>query len=186
MDTTGPIAKGLVLSQELMRLSQRFSKLTKRARYSGSEVVALSNELDIFAHLYNDFFSTSVVESRPTKRLVSWTEETVDALRKLLRQAISLAFISGDSLIGNLAARVKSSLHNNEVKCLRLSLRVVTEGINVLTNIRNIEKIDEQVELLRSAIVRDDRQAREEQFSMTLETIIQTLKCNRSVAYQLT
>jgi hypothetical protein len=181
MEVTSSVAKGVILGVELLRLSQCFCRSIKKAKYSGHEIATLSDKLETFAYFYKDFFTTSAFESRPTERLVSWTEETIDSLRKLLKQTRSLAFISGDSLTGKLAARVKWSLHENEIKCLRLSLGVATESITGLMNIRNIEKLGNQLDTLRSVVMRDDREALEEQLGMTLDDLLQTLKSNRSV-----
>jgi hypothetical protein len=181
MEVTNSVEKGLILSAELLRLSQCFFKSIQKAKYPGHEIATLSDKLETFAHFYKDFFTSSAFESRPIRRLISWTEETIDALRRLLKRVRSWTFISRDSLIGNVAARVKWSLHENEVKCLRLSLGVATESINAFMNILNIEKLHQQMDALKSAMERSDRWALEEQLGMTLNALYQTLKNNRSV-----
>lgn len=191
MAISDPVAMGIILSAELLRLSQSFCRLAKRLRYSRHEIARLSDATETFARFYEEFFTTCArdldggLDTKPIRRLVAWTEETIDASRRLLKRVRASVANSRNSVLDTIAVHIKRHFSDNEVKCLRLSLGVAKQIMNALTNIRILERCVGQIDQLKVAIARGDRQALEKQLGTTLEALIQTLKTTRSVTSKI-
>jgi hypothetical protein len=84
-------------------------------------------------------------------------------------------------MVDVLAARMKWHAIEREMECMRISLSIAREGIKGFTNIRVFEKLEEEEDMLRTAVERGDRQSLEERFGMTLEDRVRTVKHMRSV-----
>jgi len=188
MQAFDPVAAGVTLGAEVLRLSRSMRKLTKGTKHARVEVAGLSKEMDLFADLYDELFrvcifdsSTTSFSKSPVKRLVAWTEETIDAFRNMLDRIQDLVDISRDSMVDVLAARMKWHAIEREMECMRISLSIAREGIKGFTNIRVFEKLEEEEDMLRTTIERGDRQIHEERFGMTLEDRVRTVKHMRSV-----
>jgi hypothetical protein len=183
MEVFGAVAAGITLGAELLRLSRCLRKMINGFRYARSDVAKLAQEMEIFSGMYDQFMRVCVFESKgkycnsaPTKRLVSWAEETIKAVVKLLSRVSALVGNAKDSVIETVAAHVKWYFSENEVKCLRLSLSVARESINGFTNIRVIEKLDEEMDMLRAARAQEMRPIVEAQLETPLEIRLRMLK----------
>jgi hypothetical protein len=182
------VAAGVTLSAEVLRSSRSLRKLTKGTKHARIEIAGLSKEMDLFADLYDELFRVCIFDSSttsftqlPVKRLVVWTEETIDAFRNLLDRIQDLVDISRGSVVDVLAAHMKWRAIERKMECMRISLSIARQGIKGFINIRVFEKLEEEEEVLRNAIERGDRQSLEERFGMTLEDRVRVVKHMRSV-----
>ncbi|KAH4989842.1 hypothetical protein HBI76_063020 [Parastagonospora nodorum] len=187
MQAFHPVAAGVTLSAEVLRSSRSLRKLTKGTKHARIKIVGLSKEMDLFADLYDELFrvcifdsSTTTCTQSPVKRLVAWTEETIDAFRNLLDRIQDLVDISRDSVVDVLVARMKWRAIEREMECMRMSLSISRQGIKGFINIRVFEKLEEEEDMLRNTIERGDRQSLEERFGMTLEDRVRTVKHMRN------
>jgi hypothetical protein len=76
-------------------------------------------------------------------------------------------------------ARIKWYINEKEVKCTRASLSVARQSILALSNIRIIGKIDEEIQMLKEAILQGNRQIIEKKLGMSVEQRLQLLKQQR-------
>jgi hypothetical protein len=180
MEVFGVVAAGLTLSAELIRLGRSLHKAIKVVKYARSEIEKLTAELEIFSGLYDQFMSVCVFGAKakycnaaPTRRLVAWARDARDSIRKLLDRVRGLA---GDSIVDKVTARVQLYFSEHEVKCLRLALCVARESMNGFTNIRLIEKLDEEMAMLQAASAQGNRQTHEQQLGMSIEVRNKLLK----------
>jgi hypothetical protein len=180
MEVFSAVAAGIALSAQLMKLGRSLHKAIEKIKYTRPEIAKLAAELDIFSGLYDQFMNVCVFEpnakycnAAPTRRLVAWAQEARNAIRKLLDRVTGSP---GDSIVEKVAARVQWFFSEHEVKCLRLSLRVARESMIGFTNIGVIQKLDEQMAMLRAASANGTRQAIEQQLGISLKARIKMLK----------
>lgn len=188
MQAFDPIVAGVTLGAEVLRLNRSMRKLTKDTKHARIEISGLSKEMDLFADLYDELFRVCIFDSSttgltkpPVKRLVAWTEETIESCRNMLDRIQDLVDISRDSVVDVLAARMKWHAIEREMECMRISLSISREGIKGFTNTRAFEKLEEEEVMLRTAIERGYRQSLEERFGMTLEDRVRTVRHMRCV-----
>ncbi|KAF2798740.1 hypothetical protein K505DRAFT_295874 [Melanomma pulvis-pyrius CBS 109.77] len=80
------------------------------------------------------------------------------------------------SLVETFTAHVRWYFSKSSVACLRASLSVARECMNGFTNIRCIEKLDEQLRYLKRSVREGNRQALEAKLRMTVEERVEILE----------
>tara|TARA_R110002003_G_scaffold70_26_gene6556 strand:+ start:5326 stop:5925 length:600 start_codon:yes stop_codon:yes gene_type:complete len=189
----GVVAAGIMLGPELLRLSRSLRKTFKAIRYAPHDLDKLVKEMEIFADLYEDFHDVCTSDpkykarsSGPAKRLMAWAEEAVHGFKKLLARVQALTGDSLNSKLDTLIARVRWYFSEDEVKFLRSSLSVARESMRGFSNIRVIEKLDEQMRLLKAAIAKGSQRTIEDQLGVDLEEQIRMLVQKKSVVLSCT
>jgi hypothetical protein len=181
----GGVAAVCTLSAELIRLSHSLRKMIKSINYASRDISKIAEEMIIFAEQFGGFLrvcsdspaSTTPSSFSPTS-LISWTKRATHGLRKLLREVKALTSdVKYDySIVERVTAHLKWYFSKDSVKCFRASLRVARESMNGFTNVRLIEKLDEQLLFLKRAIREGNRKALEAELGMTVEERIEYLK----------
>jgi hypothetical protein len=181
----GGVSAGVTLSAEILRLSRSLRKMIKSIKFAKDDIRKVTEEMNIFAELLGQFLrvcsdspaSTTSVSFSP-ESLVSWTEEATRGLRRLLREVKALASdVKYDySIVERATAHVKWYFSKSSVKCFCASLRVARESMNGFTNIRVIEKLDEQLIFLKRAIREGNREKIEDKLGMAAEKCIKNLE----------
>jgi hypothetical protein len=191
MEIVGVAAAAITFGDLILKLSRSLYKSAKKIKYARRELVKLAKEMGIFSDLYEDFYRVCVLDQRKkgrntssTRSLINWIEDATYALRVLLDRVQALAGDSRYSKLETLTAHVKWLFSENEVKYLRLSLGVAQESMRGFSNLTVIEKINEQIHLIRAVLARGDQQAiqtLENQQGATLEERLDELKQMRLV-----
>jgi 23S rRNA A2030 N6-methylase RlmJ len=117
---------------------------------------------------------------------MAWAEEAVHGFKELLDRVQALIGDSLSSKLDTLIARVRWYFSENEVKFLRSSLSVARESMRGFSNIRVIEKLDEQMRLLKAAIAKGSQRTIEDQLGVDLEERIRMLVQKKSVVLSCT
>jgi hypothetical protein len=191
MEVFGAVAAGCALGGELLRLSRALRKMIRSVKYARREIVNLSDEIDMFAALYQSLKTTydrkrnngaSICTSFPMRKLTSWTESVKRSFEALVDKVEALSYDPEyASMIQTAAAHVKWYFERNTVTCLRASLSVARESITGFLNVVEIESLDEQLKLLRKALHDGNRRAVEQQLGMTIEEAIENTELARYV-----
>jgi hypothetical protein len=192
MEVFGAAAAAFTLGAELLRLSRSLRKMIKGIKYARRDIAKLADEMGIFAGLYEDFLRVCVIGDQSTSRmtspimhLIAWTKDAHKSFKMLLHRVRALARDSSHSWIETVAAHVKWYFSEHDVKSLRLSLNVARESMRGFSNISIVEKLDKEIDMLRTAILRGNREATELSLGMSLEDKMYCLKQLRSVPIML-
>jgi hypothetical protein len=185
-DIFGAVAAGVALTTELSRLCRSLHKLVIQIRNAPRELSKLSEEMRLFTDIYSvfcracyyDASRNSNIES-PIRHLVAWTEDAIHGFNKLLEKVGLLIDGSTSSVAQRFAARMKWYFNEKEVKCTRASLSVARQSISALSNIRNIGKIDEEIQMLKEAILQGNRRIVEKELGMSVEQRLKVLTRQR-------
>ncbi|KAH7410222.1 hypothetical protein DE146DRAFT_628749 [Phaeosphaeria sp. MPI-PUGE-AT-0046c] len=186
MEIVGTAAAAITFGALILKLSQKLCKSAKKIKYARREITKLVKEMGIFADLYEDFYRNCVSSQRKkgrdtfsTGRLIDWIEDATGAFMNLLTQVEALAGDSRLSVLESLTAHVKWLFSEHEVKCLRYSLRVAQENMRGFSNLRVIEAINDEIQLIKNVIAQGNGQAIRElqdRFGVTLGEKLRELK----------
>jgi hypothetical protein len=181
----GGITAGVTLSAEIIRLSRSLREMIKSIKYARDDINKVAEEMFIFAEQLGQFLrtcsdsplSTPFVSFSP-ESLVSWTKGATRGLKRLLREVKALTSdVRYDySIVERVTAHVKWYFSKGSMKRFRASLRVARESMNGFTNIRVIEKLNEQLIFLKQAIREGNRTKIEAELGMTVEKSIENLE----------
>ncbi|KAF2684921.1 hypothetical protein K458DRAFT_487167 [Lentithecium fluviatile CBS 122367] len=181
----GGVAAAITLSGELVRLSRSLREIFRSVKYARREIRKTADEMIIFAELFEGFLDccsdgtpSDTRSSFSAKPLISWTRRAIRGLQKLLSELEALVADPGDeySLVETLTAHVKWYFSKSSVGGLRASLSVARESINGFTNIRCIEKLEEQLRFLEQAVRDGERQTLEAKLGMAVEKHMKVLE----------
>jgi hypothetical protein len=182
----GAVAAGVALTTELSRLCRSLHKLVIQIRNAPRELSKLADEMRLFRDVCSEFYRAcyhdtahnSNIES-PIRHLVAWTQDAIRGFNEILGQVGLLIDGSTSSVAQRFAARIKWYFNEKEVKCTRASLSVARQSISALSNIRIIGKIDEEIHMLREAILQGNREIVEEKLGMPVKQRLQLLMRQR-------
>ncbi|KAH7083377.1 hypothetical protein BKA63DRAFT_152011 [Paraphoma chrysanthemicola] len=182
----GAVSAGIVLCPELLRLSRSLRNTFETIRHAPRDVNKLAKEMEIFAGLYEDFLEVCPSDGKhgarsaaAIKLLTAWAEKAIIGISKLLAQVQAISGDQGNSKIERLKACLKWYFSDRDVKLLRSSLSVARESIIGFSNIRAIERLDDEVRLLEAAMARGSRQTTEEHLGVSLEDKMMLLEQKR-------
>lgn len=173
----GGVAAAWTLSADLIKLGRYLRKMVKSIKYARRDISKTAHEMIVFAELFQDFLDVCYdslasvsKKSPPPLSLISWTESAILGLRELLRKvgAPTSVHKDGYSLVETLTTHVKWYLSRESVKYFRALLAVARESIQAFSNIRCIEKLEEQLGVLKQAIENGTQQSLERKLGMTL------------------
>jgi hypothetical protein len=191
MEVVGVVAAGIAFGSLILKLSKSLYKSAKKIRYAHRELMKLAKEMGIFADLYEDFYRVCVLDQRKkgrntssTRGLINWIHDAIDAFKVLLNRVRAIAGDSKYSMLETLTAHVKWFFSENEVRCLRSSLRVAQESMRGFSSITMIEAINEEIHLIRDVIAQKDPQVvqkLEDELGATLKEKLGELKQTRLV-----
>jgi hypothetical protein len=166
MEVAGVVAASITFGALILKISQSLYESATKIKYARRELMKLVKEMGIFADLYEDFYRVCVSDQRKkgrntssTRRLIDWIQDATGALRVLVNRVQAIAGDPRYSMLETLTAHVKWFFGENEVKYLRSSLGVAQESMRGFSNLRVIETINEEIQMIRAVIAQGDRQA---------------------------
>lgn len=166
----GGVAAAITLAAEMLKLSRTLRRMAISVRFARRDIKKISNEMDIAAEAFQAFHELCSADSAPQSGisfdvapLISWTNAACQGLRILLRKVKGLTSEPRDkpSRRKKLAAHVRWYLYKRSVSYLGMCLSVARESMNGFMNIRKIEKLNEQIELLQR-LERDGKRSKVE------------------------
>jgi hypothetical protein len=182
----GAVAAGVALTTELSRLCRSLHKLVIQIRNAPRELSNLADEMRLFMDIYSEFYRACSYDTArksnigsPIIHLVAWTKAAIHGFKELLGEVGLLIDGSTSSVAKRWVARIKWYINEKEVKCTRASLSVARQSISALSNIRIIGKIDEEIQMLKEAILQGNRRIIEKKLGMSVEQRLQLLKRQR-------
>lgn len=157
MEVFGGVAAAVTLAAQLLELGRKFKKMCKEMREAPSDFEQLADEMAIFAGLFGDFLDTCAPDldmrlrrPSPEQSLVAWVRRAVRDYKKLRQNAPVFNDRSNYPVLQDLKARFQWYKKAAVVQWLRTSLRVARESMNGFMNVRLLEKLDEELRLLRN------------------------------------
>lgn len=186
MEIFGAVAATITLGAELVRISGSLRKAVRSIRYARRDIESLAEEIGLFSGLYENFLDACPLSSgseahspSSNERLISWTRAAIRDYKKLRKEVGALARDPNPSLLDTVAAHVRWYFRETTVKYLRASLCVARESITGLTNIRAIEKLDEQLSFLKSVLSTEQKRKIEIEYGMPVEQYVPILEARR-------
>jgi hypothetical protein len=177
-----------MLGPELLRLSRSLRKTFRAIRSAPRDVDKLVKEMEIFAGLYEDFLeicsSGEKHDARSisaVKLLAAWARKAIKGMTKLLERVQALSGGPLNSKMETLVAYLRWYFSDREVKFLRSSLNVARESIIGFSNIRAVQRLEEQIRLLKAAMAQDNQQTIEARLDVSLEEQMKLLERKRLV-----
>jgi hypothetical protein len=149
------------------------------------ELLNLVKETDLFAGVYDAFldvldedFSSKEGATKIKRDLMSYTKKLMKGFENLRHQvqAIDRNPKYYYSTIERITAHVIWMRSTSTIKYLRASLSVARQSIIAFTNIRLIEKLNEELAYLRSALLLTERHRIELKYGMTVERRIDVVR----------
>jgi len=180
------IAIGIVgLSTVLATTVRKIRKTVQDIKYAQGDLREVEKEVRLFSRIYDDFLDACDEASSTTKNaskikvsLISWTRKTIKGFENLLDKVEAIArdpeyYYS----VRKVAAAYYCWLRSKgTVKYLRASLSVARQSMIAFTNIRVIEKLNEELAHLRSALSPTEREGIEMRLKMTVEERIKIVR----------
>lgn len=184
---TAVIAFGTVI----LKISKELRKAAKKVRTARREIMELVKEMGIFSDLYEDFYRVCVSDQRkkgrntfPTQGLIDWIQDAIKAFKSLVYRVRALTGDSKYSMLETITAHVKWLRGGDEVEYLRCALSVARENMRGFTNLKLIEAINEEMQLIQDILTRRDQREIEDleiKLGITLEERLEELKSTRLV-----
>ncbi|KAJ4371178.1 hypothetical protein N0V83_004394 [Neocucurbitaria cava] len=184
MEPLGAAASAITIGVVILEISSKLKKLIKGVRHARREIKHLAEEMGTFAKLY-EYFIDDYYRARSdseacfrsaAKSLISWAKKAIRDFKVLHHKVCALAGDPEYSLLETVAAHMKWYFSKTAVKYLRASLVVARESMIGITNIRAIQKLDEDLAWLRSAFTQEQKQEIKEKFGMPVEQYIRYLE----------
>lgn len=179
MEVLGGVASAITVGVVILEISSKLKKLIKDVRHARREIKHLTEEMGTFAKLYECFFDAYKEQSASdagfrsaAKCLISWARNAILDFKLLHDNVCALAGDPEYSPLETVVAHIKWYFSKTTVKYLRASLVVARESMMGITNIRAIQKLDEQLRRLRLALTQEQKQAIEKEFGMPVEQYI--------------
>jgi hypothetical protein len=182
----GAVAAGIAIGSKLIQLGCAIQRSIERIKNSRKDIEDLANETIIFAGLYQKFLRAcdddrhaKTTDAPAVIPLIDWAEGTLKKLNKLLRKVESLYPQTKvrTKLEDTCIARIVWFGSTRKVQALRNSLSVARESIHGFSNLMCLEKLKDQLKLLKEAL-RDRNKCREpeERLGVKLEDSIRKIE----------
>jgi len=180
------VAIGVVgLSTVLATTVTKIRKTAQDIKYAQDDLHDVEKEAHLFSRLYDDFLDTCDEASSITgntlkikKSLISWTENTIEGFQDLFDKVQAVA--KDPEYYYSLKAVTKAYYNwirsKGTLKYLRASLSVARQSMILFTNVRNIEKLNEELVHLRSPLSPAERESIELRRKMTVEERIRIVR----------
>jgi hypothetical protein len=175
--TIGVVAL-LGLPIALVATVKEIQETVKSIKRAQPELLDLVNETKLFAGMYDAFIDVFDEVSSNTEQIleikrdqIAWTKKAIEGLENLLSkvQAVGRNPEYFYSFFEVLTAYVIWLRSKDTIKYLRASLSVARQSMVAFTNIRIIEKLNEELVDLKSALSPTERQRLESKYKMTVE-----------------
>jgi hypothetical protein len=172
------VAALLGLPIALVATVKKIQETVKSIKRVQPELLDLVNETKLFAGIYDAFIDVFDEESSNTEQtlkikwdLIAWTKKAIEGLENLLSkvQAVGRNPEYFYSFLEVMTAHVIWLKSKDTIKYLRASLSVARQSMVAFTNIRIIEKLNEELAHLKSALSPTERQLLESKYKMTME-----------------
>lgn len=184
MEPFSVAAAAVTLCPVIIGITSSLCNAAKSIKYARRELEDLTNEMLIFSVLYRQFLELCSKNkkdkqaSSARKRLKSWAEKAIFDFEKLSRHvdALSTKPLQHHSATETLTAHFKWYLKKSTLKYFRASLIVARQSMLGFINICNIERLDEELAMLRSVLTRKEKLDIEKKTGKTVEELIQLLQ----------
>jgi hypothetical protein len=182
--TIGVVAL-LGLPIALVATVEKIQETVKSIKRAKPELLDLVNETKLFSGIYDAFIDvlddawSNTEQTLKIKRdLIAWTKKAIGGLENLLSKVQAIGrnpeyFYSFFEVMTAYVIWLKSK---DTLKYLRASLSVARQSMVAFTNIRIIEKLNEELAHLKSALPPTERQRLESKYKMTVEDRIRMMR----------
>jgi len=183
------IAIGIVgLSTVLAKTVREIRTTVQDIHYARGDILEVEKEVDLFSRIYDDFLDACDEASSMTKNaskiktsLISWTRKTIKGFKNLLYKVHAVA---RDPEYYHSIREVASAYYiwlrsKGTVRYLRASLSVARQSMVAFTNVRIIEKLNEELAHLRSPLSSTERATIELRLKMPVEERIRIIRKKR-------
>ncbi|KAJ8111518.1 hypothetical protein OPT61_g5914 [Boeremia exigua] len=158
MEVAGLALAGLALIGPLTKCGIEVKETFKKIKSSRRDISKLADDTVIFAGLCTDFLQICANEhkahadkSAPIKCLIAWIRKMLKALRKILQKVKALDQ-SPLSLQDKIIAYIEWFFSTSTVERLRANINFASVNIQGFTNVMFIEKINEELRMLKRAL----------------------------------
>ena len=181
----GAAAASIALLTQLTQCGVQIHKAIKKIKRSRTDIAELADETIIFAGLCDDFLRTRNGERKVSTRgnssmesLDAWIKKTLKGLQEVLQTVEGLRKRrSRTSLEKRLIAYLEWFFSASLVKRLRENMSVATDSVQGFSTLICIQKLNEELQMLRVALTRPSRRKEiEEELGMSIEDKINILQ----------
>lgn len=185
MEVAGIVAAGVGLVPVVVQTARSLRKAAKSIKLARRELEDLTNEMTIFTSIYHQFLMICSKRMKTDKRalsalnlLISWAKKAKLDFQKLSQHVDALTThpMQPHSTTENITAHVKWYLQKSTLEYLRASLIVARQSMVGFSNLCNIERLDEELAMLKSILTPQQRLQIKEKFGMPVEELIQSLQ----------
>ncbi|KAI4944104.1 hypothetical protein J4E91_008959 [Alternaria rosae] len=185
MEVAGIAISVFGLSTALAATVRKIRKTVQDIRYARGDLHEVEKEVLLFARIYDDFLdacdeASSVTEnaSKIKTSLISWTQKTIKGFENLLAKVQAIARNPEYHYsVSKVATAYYSWIRSKStVKYLRASLSVARQSMIAFTNIRVIEKLNEELAYLRSTLSPTEREIIELRLKMTVDERVKIIQ----------
>lgn len=192
MEPFSVAAAAITLCPLFIQTARQLRSAAKSIMYARSELEDLTDEMNMFSVLYDQFIQ--VTEERikkkkkkkthaasARKRLVSWADSAKYDFEKLAQRvdALSRDPVYKHSVTETVFAHCKWYFNKNHLKYLRYTLVVARQSMLGFTHMCNIEILDEVLARLRFGTTSDQRAEIEKERGMALWQYIELLEAKK-------
>jgi hypothetical protein len=180
----GAVAAGIAVCHEMIRLAKTIHKVAKNIKNAPKDIGTLTDETITFTGLYGDFLetcerNTKFHEAAWMKRLKVYADNLIRRLQAILDEgdALRVDVDYRHLLKDSVKAHWNWLIRRNVVTHLRTSLAIASQTITGFLNIICIQKLNEELGLLRSIINnREKRIQIESELGVSLEDKIRYIQ----------
>lgn len=180
----GAVAAGIAICHEITRLAKEIHKVAKNIKNAPKDLGTLTDETVIFTGLYGDFLETCERNTKSQKAV--WMKH-LEAYANNLIQRLEAILTEGDALRVDIDYRhpLKDTLkahwnwlmRRNVVTHLRTTLAIVSQTITGFLNIICIQRLDEELGLLRNILNNPEKRTQiESELGVSLEDKIRCIE----------
>lgn len=182
----GAVVAGVSVCHEMSRIAKAIRDIAKAIKNAPKDIAKLSDETIIFTGLYSTFLQTCEDDPKICQgaamsidRLKVWAESTIKRLKVILKEGDAIRPDSNYrySLRHTWKAHWKWLIRRNVVAALHTSLSVARQSIEGFSNLMCIRKLNEELVLLRHALLDPmKRRALEQELGVPLVDKIQSIE----------
>ncbi|KAF2623605.1 hypothetical protein BU25DRAFT_177347 [Macroventuria anomochaeta] len=190
----GAVVGGVALSTQLTQCGKKIRKAIKKIKSSRRDISELADDTVIFAGLCEGFLracadgrEAHIGRSSSIGSLNIWIKKTLAGLHELLRKVEALKHDPRyRSWQDTLIAYLEWFFSTSSVKHLRANMAVARESINGFSNLMCIQKLNEELRMLRIALTRPMSRAEIErnlrlEIEEKIDLVKQAIKIKNSV-----
>ena len=183
-EVLGAVAAGIAICHEITYLAKEIHKIAKNIKNAPKDIGTLTDETVIFTGLYGDFLETCEQNTKFQKvvwmdRLKAYAGNLIRRLQAIVTEgeALRVDVDYRHPLKDTLRAHWNWLIRRNVVTHLRTTLAIASQTITGFLNIICIQRLNEELELLRSILNNPEKRTRiESEIGVSLEDKIRCIE----------